>query len=299
MVIATLFIATFWISNDIIIMYGYISRVASMIFLIFQGVCILSLAYKINEYLVDYHNEMGTTVSFSALLGVTLAIYAFDLGLLWYLFKWYGGCSGNIWLLLLLIAMFVIYTILTVLQTRENASILTNAIVLSYSLYLSWSAMSSETNEVCNPFVNSSGNNIANISLGFIFTIVSILSFTLITRTSEENGFSSYGDEENSLEELELGNKNDSEGSFIFPVSYNMIYFHIMMIFACCYYAMLLSNWNDLSATLDPIESEKNNYFRSDLYSKWMKLISQFACYIVFFWSLLGPIVLPDRDWDM
>ena len=220
-----------------------------MIFLIFQGIWILSLAYKINEVLVDNHQENGTTSSFILLLAVTIAIYVFDLGLLWYLYKYFGSCSGNIILLIILIWVFGVYTALTVLQTRENASILTNAIVLSYLLYLSWSAFSSETDEKCNPFVHSTANGIANIILGFAFTGISILSFSLITSSNETDGFDQYRDEE--IEEFVIVNKKiPVEDSNIFPLTNDTIYFHLMMTFACCYYAMLLSNWNDLSVSI-------------------------------------------------
>mmetsp|Transcript_15988 Transcript_15988/g.15707 ORF Transcript_15988/g.15707 Transcript_15988/m.15707 type:complete len:196 (+) Transcript_15988:246-833(+) len=145
--IAVLFIASFWITTDIIIVYAYISRFVSMIFLIFQGICILSLAYKFNEFLVEFYNESGSTTSLILLISFTAGIYLFDFVLLWLLYKWFGGCFFNVFLLVLFIAVAIIFTTLTALRTRENASILTNGIVLSYILYLTWAALASDPDE--------------------------------------------------------------------------------------------------------------------------------------------------------
>lgn len=247
---------------------------------------------------MDFHSESGSTFSIALLLSVTCLFYIFDIGFLYYQFKWFGGCSNNMWLLIILVIMFVIYTVLTAFQTRENASILTNAFVMSYLLYLSWSAMASEPEEQCNPFLHSNSNTVAQIALGFIFTSVSILSISVITKSSEDEGFRSNWaetEEDNSLDDVELGNnKIPVEDSYIFPVSYATIYFHGIMILACCYYAMLLSNWGDPT-----VNNDKSSYFRANVFSVWMKLLSQFACYVIFLWSLIGPIVLPDRDWDV
>jgi hypothetical protein len=192
----------------------------------------------------------------------------------------------------------MIYTALTVLQTRENASILTNACVTSYLLYLSWTAMASEPEETCNPFINSNENTVAQIFLGFFFTAISILSISIITTSGEEEGFRSNwaeADDEHSLEELEVGNKKvNVEDAHIFPISYATIYFHAIMMLACFYYAMLLSNWGDPT-----VNSDKSTYFQANSFSVTMKFGSQFACYGIFLWSLIGPILLPDRDWDI
>ena len=295
--IATLFVATFWINNDIINLYGYACRLASMMFLIIQGICILSIAYKINQFLVDYHSEAGSTVSISLLLGTTIGLYAFDILFLYYQFMWFGGCTFNLWVLILSIMMFFVYTALTVLQTRENASILTNAFVMSYTLYLSWTAMASEPDDECNPFVYSNSNTIAQIVLGLIFTSISILSISIITKSDDEGFRSNWAEssDENSLDNLEVGNKTiPVENSFIFPISVATMYFHGVMILACCYYAMLLSNWGDPT-----VNNDKTNYFKANEFSVWMKLLSQFICYLIFLWSLIGPIVMPDREWDI
>ena len=298
-IISCVFVASLWIPNSYINIYGYLSRFLSMLFLIFQGIWILSIAYKVNEVLVDYHAESGSKLSMGLLLATTTAIYVCDVVFLYLQFEWFGRWSFNFWILTILVIMFVIYTLMTVFQTRENASILTNSIVILYSLYLSWSAMASEPEEECNPFVISNSNTFFQIIIGLIFTIASILSISIITKTYEESdGFHSNWaeiDEDDQLEDIEIAHKRmELEDSYIYPVSNATIFFHAVMIFAWWYYSMLLSNWGDPT-----INNDKATYFKANLFSMWMKLISQFICYAIFLWSLVGPLIFPDRDWDI
>lgn len=51
----------------------------------------LSIAYKLNEFLVDYHTEVGSAFSMSLLLVITILIYLFDGVFLFFQFKWFGG----------------------------------------------------------------------------------------------------------------------------------------------------------------------------------------------------------------
>lgn len=64
------------------------------------------------------------------------------------------------------------------------------------------------------------------------------------------------------------GKKLSSEEANIYPITTPTFYFHGVMLFACCYYAMLFTNWGD------PVwESSKNDYFEANLSSYWIKII--------------------------
>ena len=299
MIIFTVFVASFWIDNKYIMYYGYFWRLASALFLIFQGIWILSIAYKLNRSLVDYHSSTGSGYSMAILLAVTALFYIFDAIFFYHQIKWFGSCQFNIWVFVVLIIMFVIFTIMTVLQTREDASILTNSIVVSYLLYLSWSAFASEKNESCNPFLKSDSNTLAQIVLGFVFTSISLLSISIVTKnnTSNENGFeSNWAESEDSeeIKDIEIGNqKINVEDSYIFPTSYATMFFHGIMILAWAYYAMLISNWGDPT-----INHSRTHFFSANDFSVGMKLFSQLVCYLIFSFSLIGPLIWPDRDWD-
>lgn len=54
------FIGSMWISNDFMIVYLHISEWLSCIYLIYQGLLMLIVAYKINEQLVENYEQDDT-----------------------------------------------------------------------------------------------------------------------------------------------------------------------------------------------------------------------------------------------
>ena len=77
---------------------------------------------------------------------------------------------------------------------RENASVLTSTLAVSYCLFLQWSAMSSNVDKTCNPFnensnsgLNSTGNTITMMILGLVFTFAALFVVSSATFKSEES----------------------------------------------------------------------------------------------------------------
>lgn len=166
------FIATFYIDNSFFEGYVVMVKCLSVLFLIYQGITMLSLSYVINNAIVDaYENASGQWASI-ALIIFTVVLYILDIVFLIYQFIWFGSCTINVILLIILIVFAIIFTVLVLLKTREDSSILTNAFVMSYALYLSYSAMAGKPEESCNPFIESNDNTIYQILLGLLFTII-------------------------------------------------------------------------------------------------------------------------------
>merc|ERR1711902_252395 len=62
------------------------------------------------------------------------------------------------------------------------------------------------------------------------------------------------------------------------------VYFHFVMMLAACYMAMLFSNWGngtELKATGNA--------------SMWVNIASQYATAILFWWTLVAPLICPNR----
>jgi Serine incorporator (Serinc) len=70
-------------------------------------------------------------------------------------------------------------------RTRQDASILTSSIVVSYLLYLQWSALSSRPNDSCNPFQNSAANTVMQIVAGGFVTAISLMVISSTTKKSD------------------------------------------------------------------------------------------------------------------
>ena len=63
---------------------------------------------------------------------------------------------------------------LVLLRTRKDASIFTSSLVLTYVLYLQWSALSSNPDGNCNPYTESAFNTSFLMIMGLVFTFISL-----------------------------------------------------------------------------------------------------------------------------
>ena len=103
-----------------------------------------------------------------------------------YQYIWFSGCTtNNIIITTTVIASVACYAIVF-FKTREDASILTSSIVVTYLSYLQWSALSSRPNDECNPFENSSANTVAQIIAGSFVTIISLITISGSTKSSHK-----------------------------------------------------------------------------------------------------------------
>ena len=75
-------------------------------------------------------------------------------------------------------------------------------------------------------------------------------------------------------------------------VTYNWSLFHIMFGLATLYIMMTLTNW--YSPGNNTIETISAN-----MSAVWMKIISSWLCCAIYVWTLIAPVVLPDRDFSL
>lgn len=297
------FIASFYMGNGFFEGYAVFVRITSAFFLMYQGICMLSLSYVINGAMVDYWAESQGSFAGVLMIIITVIIYSIDLVVLVFQFIWFNGCALNIVILCVTILFGIIFTVLVVLKTREDASILTNALVMSYALFLSWSAMASRPEESCNPFTNHAANTLYQIGLGLLFTTISLMSISMITKA--ESGESHVATMNAPLVESDEADDEvgdipqvgkdavSAEDAHVYPVSWATVLFHVLMMFACGYYGVLLTNWGDAK-----INNDSSDIFESNILSFWVKIVAQWGGFAIYTFSLLGPKLFPDRDWS-
>ncbi|KAJ7052495.1 serine incorporator/TMS membrane protein [Mycena amicta] len=78
---------------------------------------------------------------------------------------------------------------------------------------------------------------------------------------------------------------------------YNYSWFHVIFAIAAMYVAMLLNDWNvvsDISSSPDP----NNIYIGRSEVAMWMRVVSSWICIVLYIWSLIAPVLLPDRFGD-
>ena len=162
LLVLAFFIGTMWIPNDFFRGYMDFSRIVSIFFLLCQALLMLVVSYKINETLVgNYEREQNNSCSATILIGLTVVITLGDVVWLVYQYIWYHSCGYNTAIITVTLIASISFYVLVLLRTREDASILTSAIVVTYLLYLQWSALASNPDAECNPFGQSGDNTIA------------------------------------------------------------------------------------------------------------------------------------------
>lgn len=205
--------------------------------------------------------------------------------------------------------------------------------VTVYCTYLTMSAVSMEPDDKhCNPLIRARGTRTASIVIGAIVTMLTIaytttraatqgialgstaahgeysrleedeMSHDLVTqqppltpremraaalRAAVESGSlpASALDDSDYDSDDDADSKDDERGS----TQYNYSLFHIIFLLATMWVATLLTQDLDPEAR-DNLAPVGRTYWYS-----WVKIISAWVCYGIYLWTLVAPVLMPDR----
>ncbi|RGB28698.1 TMS membrane protein tumor differentially expressed protein [Rhizophagus diaphanus] len=79
-----------------------------------------------------------------------------------------------------------------------------------------------------------------------------------------------------------------------YDVNYNYTFFHFIFAIAAMYVAMLLTDWNTFTMT----GNEKLVVIGRSHTIVWVKVISGWVCFLLYYWSLVAPALFPERFAD-
>lgn len=217
-------------------------------------------------------------------------------------------------------------------ESNPRAGLAQAAMVTVYCTYLTMSAVSMEPDDKnCNPLIRSSGSNTrtATIVIGAIVTMLTIAYTTTRAATqgialgskgghsyiqlgTDDNEHGLVTQQPNARREMraealraavESGSlpasalddsddeddfdtaKDDERGS----TQYNYSLFHIIFFLATTWVATLLVQGLTLETTTD-FAPVGRTYWAS-----WVKIVSSWICYAIYLWTLVAPVMLPDR----
>jgi hypothetical protein len=258
------------------------------------------------------------------LIGGTLSMYICSIILTIIMYWFFAGesCTMNKSAITINLILGILISVMSVNQTIQesnpHAGLAQASMVVFYCTYLIMSAVSSEPDDkLCNPLVRSKGTRTASVVIGAFFTFIAVAYTT--TRAAANSAFStdptpSYVSsqpasrnemryqaikqavDEGSLPESALNqadlydenfeNSNDEE---INRVKYNYSLFHLIFFLATQYVATLLT-----------INVKQDNYgdfvpVGRTYFASWVKIISAWVCFILYAWSLIAPVIWPDR----
>ena len=194
-IVAALFIGSFWIPNSPTITgYMEFSRYVSVIYLSYQAMLMLIVAYVINNGLVTAASKYEG----GGLPGILLVALFFIFtggNITWLIFQFieFSACGGNLAIMIITTVIGTAMYGLVLLRSRPDASVFTSSLVFTYCLFLQWSAFSSDSVDTCNPFnaASNSGKNVrANtimmMIIGLLFVFASLLVVASITKHEDE-----------------------------------------------------------------------------------------------------------------
>jgi len=307
--------APFLLPNPVINAYAWLARVGSGLFLVVQMVILLDFAAAWNESWVSKDSDTWMY----ALLAVTVTCYAGSLVTVGLLFHWYrpnSDCHLNATLVSLTLVMAVVFSVVSIHPAVKGGSLMPSSLMCAYCVYLCFSALSSEpTGYACNGLASDSGAvSQSSLVMGMMVTMLSVVYSALRAGSSSsffqleddvpapggEAGFSRYTaltppahqttDEDGvplEPDDEELGPPRAAprpKG----PVAYNYSFFHLIFAFASMYTAMLMTGWGSGTEQADKIDIGWT--------SVWVKIGSQWVTSALYIWTLVAPIVLPDRE---
>ncbi|KAI9826275.1 MAG: hypothetical protein M1826_006697 [Phylliscum demangeonii] len=217
-------------------------------------------------------------------------------------------------------------------EYNPQAGLAQSAMVAIYCTYLTMSAVSMEPDDKhCNPLIRARGTRTASIVIGAMLTMLTIAYTTTRAATQGvalgSKGPSSYArinvDEvehglitqqpntrremradalraavesgslpASALDESDDDDSDDGRGTRDDERSttqYNYSLFHFIFLLATTWVATLL--------TMN-VDTEKSGDFvpvGRTYWASWVKIVSAWVCYLIYTWSLVAPVVLPDR----
>lgn len=327
-----LIVLSFLIPEGFFVFWGnYVAMFGSLVFILIGLVLLVDFAHSWAETCLEHVEEQESNTWKFILVGSTLGMYvgSIILTVLMYVFFAGSGCSMNQAAITINLLMAVIVSAMsvhpTVQEYNPQAGLAQAAMVAFYCSYLTMSAVAAEPDDrSCNPLIRSRGTRTASIVLGAIFTFLAIAYTTfraahttstvryepvesehsLVTqepsrsamrqealRAAVESGslpataLTQQGWDDSDDEEFMGTADDDEKGS----TKYNYVLFHLIFLLA--------TQWTATLLTMNVEEDMKGDFapVGRTYFSSWVKIVSAWVCYILYVWTLVAPVIFPDR----
>ncbi|KAJ4243580.1 Membrane protein tms1 [Fusarium torreyae] len=327
-------VLSFLIPDNFFLFWGnYIAFGAAMLFLLLGLILLVDLAHNWAEYCLAQIEDTDSRVWRFVLIGSTLSMYLGSLAMtiIQYIFFARHSCSMNQAVITINLIMWLGISVIsvnpTVQEFNPKAGLAQAAMVAVYCTYLTMSAVSMEPSNECNPLIKGQGTRTTSIVIGAVVTLLTIAYTTTRAATQSlglgnSNGIQLPEDDEHGLvtqqpsarremraealrraveegslpadallsdDESEAGDTpaGDDERN---RTQYSYSVFHIIFFLATAWVATLL--------TMNFDESTKDGDFATvgrTYAASWVKIVSAWVCYGMYTWTLVAPVVLPDR----
>ena len=299
----------------------YFGMIGGFLFILIQLVLIVDFAHNWAESWLDKYEETSNKNWYRGVVACTMINYVLALVMIVLFYVYYtqsseDSCHLHKFFVSFNLISCIIISILSVLPSVQAAQprsgLLQASVVSLYALYLTWSAMSNSNYEKCKPDFSQilgkkengedtgaksfDAQSLIGLVIGFMCVLYSSIRNSANSQASKL-GISS-GSSTSPLVDAEGGGDGDGNGeSKVWDnesdgVAYNWSFFHIMFTLATLYIMMTLTEW------YNPESAQDVTQMSTSAASMWVKMSSSWVCLFLYVWTLIAPIVLPDRDFN-
>jgi len=299
----------------------YFGMIGGFLFILIQLVLIIDFAHSWAEAWVGNYEENESKGWLAALVTVMFTCYGLSLAAIVVLYYFYtgehtGDCKLHEFFIsfnmLLCVGLSVISILPQVQEKMPKSGLLQSGLITLYMMYLTWSSMANNPDGHCNPLYPVNPNNDTTDGttqkpdtssqqhmdttsiIGLVIWFLCLLYSSVRTASSSQAAKLTGGDKLLTKENgaTDTGGDAETGGQRVWDneedeVAYNWSLFHLMFALATLYAMMTLTNWFD--------QSSKQSFGYNNT-AMWIKISSSWFCASIYGWSLLAPIVLPDRD---
>jgi len=267
-------ILPFFLPSVVIQFYGEIARFGAGIFLLIQLLSIVNFVYIWNEKWTSADRAQCRVPL--VVVSVTCYILTF-IGLV-LMYIWFAPrvtCRLNIFFITWTLILVIVMTGIS-LHTKVNAGLLPSGVLSLYLVFLCWSAIMSEPlSETCNTRQRQTGKGDWLTVISFMIAFLTIVFATFTTGIDSESFSFKKRDELQSEEKI--------------PYSYG--FFHFVFAMGAMYFAMLFVGWN-LHQTMHKWSIDVG------WTSTWVKIVNQWLAAALYIWTMVGPLLLKNRDFS-
>lgn len=295
-----------------------LSRGLAAIFIIFQQVIIVDMAYNINEHYVakadqaEAEEGQGKGNKWLMLLLVLSGFFfALSVTIIGLLYGYFLGCGTNAAFISITLVLGLLCSAIQL--TGEEASLFTSMAIFLYTSFLCYTAVSKNPDGSCNPKLGD--EDVPGIIFGITITIISLAwtgwsatAPSTVGNSSETNKEvdQSYKKAEEVAEEgtkdvkgVVVGDDETSQDAQTsneaqapiedFGDSWKL---NAILILVTCWFAMTVTSWGSVE--------DSGNSANPDVgkVSMWMIISSQWLCFTLYLWTLLAPKILKNRDFS-
>jgi len=300
-------VGSFFIPNPFFEYYGWVALGASSLFIMVQLILLVDFAHSWAEKWIDRNEacDEEDTRWWWLMLTVTIVMFSAALGLTITMYIIFHDCTINVAFVTVNLLICFLISIVSihpkVQESNTTSGLLQPALITTYCTYLIFSAIQSEDSE-CNPWKAATTASNTSLLIGSLFTICAVCystfraSSTIGAVEPEKESLvrdaeSGEVNREDEKEETEEHHKEDSDE----PIPYSYSKFHIIYALGAMYIAMLMTDWQTV---YNPGNSENSPpVVDSGLAAVWVKVVSSWICLGLYIWTLIGPILFPDREW--